>query len=60
MELQKRERRNTVQEKEKDDSIRIRIPSSLKAEFKDVCKRKAINSSELLRQFIVEWLQMHK
>lgn len=45
---------------ENDDSIRIRISSQTKAEFKDLCKKKAINSSELLRQLINNWIEEQK
>ncbi len=49
-----------MQDKEKDDSIRIRVSATLKEEFQQACKKKAINGSELLRQFITEWLQAQK
>ncbi len=49
-----------MQDKEKDDSIRIRVSATLKEEFQQTCKKKAINGSELLRQLITEWLQAQK
>ena len=40
--------------------LQIRLDKELKEQFQQICKEKAINSSELLRQFIAEWLQTQK
>lgn len=40
--------------------LQIRIEKSLKEEFQKVTKDKAINSSELIRQFISKWVKEHK
>ena len=44
-----------MQDKEKDSYIRIRIDKDTKDKFQQLCKTKAINSSELIRQLIVNW-----
>lgn len=44
-----------MEEKEKDSYIRIRIDTQTKERFQRVCKTKAINSSELIRQLINNW-----
>lgn len=41
---------------DKDTVIRVRVPQRLKDDFQALCKRKAINSSELLRQLITQWI----
>jgi predicted DNA-binding protein len=41
---------------DKDTSIRVRVPQRLKDDFQTLCKHKAINGSELLRQFITQWI----
>lgn len=41
---------------DKDTVIRVRVPQCLKDDFQALCKRKAINSSELLRQLITQWI----
>ena len=43
-------------DEQKDVFLQIRIAYSLKKEFQAICKKKAINSSELLRQFITQWV----
>lgn len=40
----------------KDTDIRFRIEKELKEQFKSICDTKAINSSALLRQFIISWI----
>lgn len=41
---------------DKDTVIRVRVPQCLKDDFQALCKSKAINSSELLRQLITQWI----
>lgn len=41
---------------DKDTVIRVRVPQRLKDDFQSLCKHKAINSSELLRQLITQWI----
>lgn len=41
---------------DKDTVIRVRVPQRLKDDFQALCKSKAINSSELLRQLITQWI----
>lgn len=40
--------------------LQIRLDKEVKEQFQQICKEKAINSSELLRQLIAEWLQTQK
>ena len=40
--------------------LNIRIDDELKKEFMALCKKKAINSSELVRQLIKEWTDKNK
>lgn len=42
---------------DKDTVIRVRVSQKLKDDFQQLCKHKAINSSELLRQLITQWIQ---
>lgn len=44
----------------KTDIIRLRVSKEMKEQYNQLCKEKAINSSELLRQFIVRWLEENK
>lgn len=37
--------------------IKLRVSQELKDDFQQLCKSKAINSSELLRQLITQWIQ---
>lgn len=37
--------------------IKLRVSQELKDDFQQLCKQKAINSSELLRQLITQWIQ---
>ena len=37
--------------------IKLRVSQELKDDFQQLCKAKAINSSELLRQLITQWIQ---
>ena len=41
---------------DKDTVIRVRVPQCLKDDFQTLCKHRAINSSELLRQLITQWI----
>lgn len=43
-------------EKVKDVFMQIRISKELRDKFKTVCKSKAINSSELVRQLVTQWI----
>lgn len=45
---------------DKEIRIGIRIDEKTKKEFQDVCKKKAINSSELIRQLIKDWTEQNK
>lgn len=45
------------EEKQKDVFIQVRVPKELRMQFQALCKSKAINSSELLRQMIMQWMQ---
>lgn len=36
--------------------LQIRLDKELKEEFQRACKERSINSSELLRKMIVQWL----
>lgn len=45
------------EEKQKDVFIQVRVPKELRTQFQTLCKSKAINSSELLRQMIMQWMQ---
>lgn len=36
--------------------LQIRLEKELKDDFQQLCKQKAINSSELLRQLITQWI----
>lgn len=40
----------------KETVIRLRVTKELKAQYYALCKSKAINSSELLRQYIQQWV----
>lgn len=44
------------QDKPQDSYIRLRIAADTKQQFQQLCKRQAINSSELLRQLITQWI----
>jgi ribbon-helix-helix protein, copG family len=44
----------------KETVIQFRLEKSLKKEFNELAKKKAINTSELLRQFIVSWIEKNK
>lgn len=44
------------EEKQKDVFIQVRVPKELRTQFQQLCKHKAINSSELLRQLITQWI----
>lgn len=37
---------------DKNDVVRLRLSKEVKTEFQAICKKKAVNPSELLRQFI--------
>lgn len=44
----------------KTDIIRLRVSKEIKEQYSRICKEKAINSSELLRQFILRWIEENK
>ena len=44
------------EEKQKDVFLQIRVPKDFRTQFQHLCKSKAINSSELLRQLITQWM----
>lgn len=46
-----------LDDKQKDVFLQIRLSRELRTTFQTMCKSKAINSSELIRQFIQQWLQ---
>lgn len=46
-----------LDDKQKDVFLQIRLSRELRTAFQTMCKSKAINSSELIRQFIQQWLQ---
>ena len=46
----------TIEDRQKTTNIIIRVDTETKAQFMILCKRKAINSSELLRQLITQWI----
>lgn len=46
-----------MEEKEKDSYFRFRIDVDTKKQFQDLTKKKAINTSELFRQWILEYIQ---
>lgn len=46
----------TIEDRQKTTNIIIRVDTETKAQFMRLCKRKAINSSELLRQLITQWI----
>lgn len=46
----------TIEDRQKTTNIIIRVDRETKAQFMSLCKRKAINSSELLRQLITQWI----
>lgn len=45
---------------DKNTAIRIRISEEEKNDFFAVCDRNAVNASELIRKFIVQWTKAHK
>ena len=47
-------------EKIKDSVIRCRLEKSLHNEFQEICKSKAINISELMRQWIETFVLNNK
>ena len=46
----------TIEDRQKTTNIIIRVDTETIAQFMSLCKRKAINSSELLRQLITQWI----
>ena len=46
----------TIEDRQKTTNIIIRVDTETKAQFMSLCKSKAINSSELLRQLITQWI----
>lgn len=50
-----------IEEPKKDSVIRCRIEKSIHEEFKGICKAHAINPSELIRQWIIAYIEkQHK
>lgn len=49
-----------VDENNKRVVLQIRLDKQIKDNFQATCKQKAINSSELIRQFIEKWIQENK
>lgn len=47
-------------EVQKNAEIKIRLPKEEKEQFFNVCKSKAVNPSELLRQFITGYIKDNK
>lgn len=45
-----------AQKDNKDVVIRLRVTTQFRDAFQQLCKQKAINSSELLRQLISQWM----
>ena len=45
-----------AKEKILTSTIQIRVPIELREQFNAICKAKAINSSELIRQLITKWI----
>jgi len=54
--MKKRRNFSMFEEKQKDVFIQVRVPKELRTQFQTLCKSKAINSSELLRQLITQWI----
>lgn len=44
-------------DKEKDTYIRIRLDADTKERFKNICQKRAINLSELIRQWITKYVK---
>ena len=40
-----------------NDTIKVRLSKELKERFQAVCKSKAVNASELLRQYIEQYAE---
>lgn len=45
---------------EKEIRMNIRINRELREEFQAICKQKAMNGSELIRQFVQKWVNKNK
>ena len=45
---------------DKQIRIAIRVPQELKDEFQEICKKKYINGSELLRHMIIDWIEKNR
>lgn len=45
---------------DKQIRIAVRMSEELKKEFMALCKDKAINSSELIRQLVQQWIRQQK
>lgn len=50
----------TDKDREKDSFIQFRVDNTTKKQFQDLAKRKAINTSELFRQWIIAFIQEHQ
>ena len=45
---------------EKEIRLNIRLSEDLRNEFRELCKENAVNSSELIRQFVEKWVRDHR
>lgn len=45
---------------EKETQLTLRIDKELKLEFREMCQKRSINGSDLIRQFILSWVRAHK
>lgn len=45
---------------EKEIRLNLRVDAATKREFMEVCRKRAINSSELIRQLIRDWTDKNK
>ena len=42
---------------EHDTFVKVRVSTELKTQFQSICKSKAVNASELLRQYIEQYVE---
>ncbi len=45
---------------EKESQLTLRIDKELKMEFREMCRKRSINGSDLIRQFIESWVRAHR
>ena len=45
---------------ENNATWQIRLPKSLRDDFRQICEDKALNSSEIMRRLLVEWVDANK